>query len=87
MDSIASPSATESSLTSRFLAGVQPKTDVPLRLTLWNGLQHDLGSQPRVTVNLRGPGAFRYFLPPRLDRILNKIMLKPTHWSRAYMYA
>lgn len=69
MVSIASPSAAENSLISRFLAGLQPKTDIPLRLALWNGLQHDFGPQPRVTVNLHGPGAFRYFLPPSLDNM------------------
>ena len=69
MDSIARPSAAENSLIRRFLTGLQPKTDLPLRLTLWNGLQHDFGPQPRVTVNLRGPGAFRYFLPPSLDNM------------------
>jgi cyclopropane-fatty-acyl-phospholipid synthase len=59
----------EYSVVSRFLTGLQPKTDIPLRLTLWNGLQHDLGAQPRVNINLRGPGAFRYFLPPSLDNL------------------
>lgn len=45
------------------------KADVPLRLSLWNGLEHDLGIDPQVTVRLPGPGALRYFLPPSLDNL------------------
>ena len=54
---------------SRFLAGLQPATDTPLRLRLWNGMQHDFGADPRVTVALDAPGAIRYFLPPSLDNL------------------
>jgi cyclopropane-fatty-acyl-phospholipid synthase len=59
----------EHSLISRFLTGLHPKSDIPLRLTLWNGLQHDFGTQPQVNVNISGPGSFRYFLPPSLDNL------------------
>lgn len=63
------PLASDLGVISRFLAGFQSMTDIPLRLNLWNGLHHDLGSNPQVTVSLSGPGAFRYFLPPSLDNL------------------
>ena len=61
--------ASESPVISRFLAGLRPVADTPLRLRLWNGLQHDFGPEPRVTVALDEPGAIRYFLPPSLDNL------------------
>lgn len=54
---------------TRFLTGLQAETDIPLRLTLWNGMQHDLGPQPRVTVNVLSPGALRFFVPPSIDNL------------------
>ena len=54
---------------TRFLTSLQAGADIPLRLQLWNGMHHDLGSQPRVTVNVPGPAALRYFLPPSLDNL------------------
>ncbi|PKO60819.1 MAG: SAM-dependent methyltransferase [Betaproteobacteria bacterium HGW-Betaproteobacteria-18] len=54
---------------ARFLTGLQAETDIPLRLTLWNGMQHDLGPQPRVTVNVLSPGALRFFVPPSIDNL------------------
>lgn len=56
-------------LLSRFLAGLQPQSDIPLRLALWNGAHHDLGNAPQVTVHLSGPASLRYFLPPSLDNL------------------
>lgn len=53
----------------RLLAGLHPYHDIPLRLAFWNGMQHDLGNQPQVTVRLSGPGALKYFLPPSLDNL------------------
>jgi cyclopropane-fatty-acyl-phospholipid synthase len=53
----------------RLLAGLHPYHDIPLRLAFWNGMQHDLGSQPQVTVRLSGPAALKYFLPPSLDNL------------------
>lgn len=61
--------APESPVISRFLAGLRPAGDLALRLRLWNGVQHDFGSDPRVTVALDAPGALRYFLPPSLDNL------------------
>lgn len=71
MDAKASPSpaiAIHNPVT-RFLTGLQPEIDIPLRLTLWNGMQHDLGPQPRVTVNVLSPGALRFFVPPSIDNL------------------
>jgi cyclopropane-fatty-acyl-phospholipid synthase len=53
----------------QYLAGLIPASDIPLRLKLWNGFQHDLGPQPRVTVSILSPGALRYFVPPSLDNL------------------
>jgi len=58
-----------SPLIHRFLAGLRPATDTPLRLRLWNDVEHDFGPDPRVTVALNAPGAMRYFLPPSLDNL------------------
>ena len=54
---------------SQYLTGLAPVSDIPLRLSLWNGLQHELGPQPRVTVKLLSPGALKYFVPPSLDNL------------------
>ena len=56
-------------MVSSLLGGLRPAADTPLRLRLWNGLQHDFGPDPRVTVALGAPGAIRYFLPPSLDNL------------------
>ncbi|MBE0474589.1 cyclopropane-fatty-acyl-phospholipid synthase family protein [Rhodoferax sp.] len=54
---------------SRLLTGLQAGADIPLRLQLWNGMRHDLGSHPSVTVNVLSPAALRYFVPPSLDNL------------------
>lgn len=69
MESIASPVMPEHNLLTSFLAGLHSRSDIPLRLAFWNGSQHDLGTDPRVTVRLSGPGSLRYFLPPSLDNL------------------
>ena len=69
MRPFALPVTSEVTLLTRLLARVQPHLDIPLRLALWNGSQHDLGADPVVTVQLAGPGALRYFLPPSLDNL------------------
>lgn len=69
MDSAATPLVPDHGMVSRLLAGLHTHTDIPLRLALWNGWHHDLGHEPRVTVQLPGPGALRYFLPPSLDNL------------------
>lgn len=69
MDDMAVSAVPEVNLLTRLLARFQPHFDIPLRLALWNGTQHDLGADPLVTVQLAGPGALRYFLPPSLDNL------------------
>lgn len=54
---------------SLLLAKLHGQAEISLRLALWNGIQHDLGVEPRVTVCLPGPDAIRYFVPPSLDNL------------------
>jgi len=68
MHSTAAPMA-RNPLVQRFLSGLRPATDTPLRLRLWNDVEHDFGPDPRVTVALNAPGAMRYFVPPSLDNL------------------
>lgn len=51
------------------LGGMHGRTDIPLRLVLWDGSQYDFGRVHRVTVKLPGPGALRHFSPPSLDNL------------------
>lgn len=69
MQSDAPPLMPVNSLLTRFLNGLRPQSDLPLRLALWNGWQHDFCAEPRVTIRLPKPGALRYFLPPSLDNL------------------
>ena len=69
MDTRATALGAEPDRISHYLAGLKPVSDIPLRLRLWNGLQHDLGPQPRVTVSLLSPAALRYFVPPSIDNL------------------
>lgn len=69
MDTQVAPLGASHQRFSRYLAALTPASDIPLRLTLWNGMQHDLGPQPTVTVNILSPGALRYFVPPSLDNL------------------
>ncbi len=43
--------------------------NLPLRLELWNGSGHDLGTNPKVTITLHSAKAIQYFLPPTLDSL------------------
>jgi cyclopropane-fatty-acyl-phospholipid synthase len=69
MDAAVSNGTRDQALLGRLLSGLRFKSEVPLRLAFWNGLEHDLGPDPQVTVRLPGPGALRYFLPPSLDNL------------------
>src|SRR5512133_1959717 len=69
MDTQVAPLGASHQRFSQYLAGLTSASDIPLRLTLWNGMQHDLGPQPTVTVNILSPGALRYFVPPSLDNL------------------
>lgn len=59
----------EHTLLARMMAGLRFESDISLRLAFWNGFDHDLGPDPRVTVRLPNPSALRYFLPPSLDNL------------------
>lgn len=59
----------ENVLINRFLSAMPQHADLSLRLALWNGMEHDLGPRPKVTVRLKHPRALRYFLPPSLDNL------------------
>ena len=67
-DRVAPPGSAHHRIT-QYLAGLAPVSGIPLRVALWNGMQHDLGPQPRVTVHLPDPAALRYFVPPSLDNL------------------
>ena len=69
MDTQVAPLSASHQRFSQYLAGLTSASDIPLRLTLWNGMQHDLGPKPTVTVNILSPGALRYFVPPSLDNL------------------
>jgi len=69
MDAAVSSAVRSHPLLNRLLSRLRLKSEVPLRLALWNGFEHDLGPEPRVTVRLGGPAALRYFLPPSLDNL------------------
>lgn len=51
------------------LGTLRGQANIPLRVALWDGGAHDLGANPQVTVQLRGPEALRYFVPPSLDNL------------------
>ena len=65
-DSSAAPAK---SLLGRLLDGLHSRSDIPLRVALWNGAHHDFGAQPTVTVHLPTPKSLQYFLPPSLDNL------------------
>lgn len=69
MATVTPPEAVNSSLLQRFLENFRTQSNIPLRIVLWNGWQHDLGSAPNVTVVIPGPSALRYFAPPSLDNL------------------
>lgn len=69
MESFPTPVMPEQNFLTRFLEGLHSRSDIPLRLSFWNGSHHDLGANPRVTVRLSGPGSLRYFFPPSLDNL------------------
>ncbi|MBP0592036.1 hypothetical protein J8I87_20355 [Paraburkholderia sp. LEh10] len=50
---------------------VRNKLNLPVRLTLWNGTRHDLGSfdPPLVSLRINDIGAIGAFLDPSLDTL------------------
>ena len=69
MEHIATHRVFESSWVSPLLMRLQRPTDIPLRLSLWNGFQHDFGEEPKVIVRLPTLESLRYFVPPSLDNL------------------
>jgi cyclopropane-fatty-acyl-phospholipid synthase len=69
MEPIATHRAFESGWISPLLMGLQRPSDIPLRLSLWNGFKHDFGAEPRVTVFVPRPDSLRHFVPPSLDNL------------------
>lgn len=43
--------------------------NIPLRLSLWNGREYDLGSAPEVTIRVPGVTGLRHLLHPSLDSL------------------
>ena len=60
---------TANKLLGRVTEGLGDTNPIPLRLSLWNGTHYDLGPDPSVTVQLPGPRALKYFVPPSLDNL------------------
>lgn len=43
--------------------------DIPLRLSLWNGREYELGASPQVTIRVPGSAGLRHLLRPSLDSL------------------
>ena len=69
MDAAVPVAASGQTLFKFLLSRLRFNDAVPLRLAFWNGLQHDLGPDPTVTVSIPGPMAMRHFFPPSLDNL------------------
>src|ERR1700759_3876407 len=50
---------------------VKTRANLPARLVLWDGQQHDFGqfAAPRVTLHVKSATALPYLLEPRLDNL------------------
>jgi cyclopropane-fatty-acyl-phospholipid synthase len=56
---------------AQWVAQVRDQANVPARLVLWDGQQHDFGNfaAPRVTLHVKGASALPYLLEPSLDNL------------------
>ena len=56
---------------AHLVAQVRKRADLPARLVLWNGQQHDFGTfaAPQVTLHVKGASALPYLLQPSLDNL------------------
>lgn len=45
---------------------IRALTPLPLRLELWDGRLFDFGTEPKVRINIKTPGALRHFAQPSL---------------------
>ena len=55
----------------QWVEDVQDQANLPARLVLWDGQQHDFGSfaAPQVTLHVKSATALRYLLEPTLDNL------------------
>lgn len=53
----------------RLVQRVRERTEIPLRLSLWNGREYDFSAHPTVTVRVPRRNVLRYFLPPDLSSL------------------
>jgi cyclopropane-fatty-acyl-phospholipid synthase len=51
------------------LASRLRRHDIPLRLSLWNGREYELGQSPEVTIRVPGAAGLRHLLRPSLDSL------------------
>src|ERR1700743_4027290 len=56
---------------AQWVEDVKPKANLPARLVLWDGQQHDFGqfAAPQVTLHVKSATALPYLLEPRLDNL------------------
>lgn len=54
---------------ARMIETLRRNANVPLRLELWNGSRYDLSTDPTVTIEVPGPSALRYLVPPDLGTL------------------
>jgi cyclopropane-fatty-acyl-phospholipid synthase len=56
---------------TQWVEEVRDRADIPARLVLWDGQQHDFGqfAAPRVTLHVKSANALPYLLEPSLDNL------------------
>ena len=56
---------------AHWVADIRAKANIPARVVLWDGQQHDFGtfSAPQVTLHVKGASALPYLLEPSLDNL------------------
>jgi cyclopropane-fatty-acyl-phospholipid synthase len=56
---------------AHWVADIREKANIPARVVLWDGQQHDFGTfaAPQVTLHVKGASALPYLLEPSLDNL------------------
>src|ERR1700730_46343 len=56
---------------TQWVQDIRDRANLPARLVLWDGQQHDFGSfaAPQVTLHVKGASALPYLLEPSLDNL------------------
>jgi cyclopropane-fatty-acyl-phospholipid synthase len=56
---------------AHWVADIRTKANIPARVVLWDGQQHDFGTfaAPQVTLHVKGASALPYLLEPSLDNL------------------